>query len=86
MGKLAALVFYIIAICSPFVSALQPYSQILLTVLGVLQVVHVAEYLLLRKRLSKIKTDDSHFLQTLLFGFVYWLPLLKGQAKSQSES
>lgn len=77
MFRLAMMVFYVLAICSPFVTAIQPLQPVLLPLCFIVLVIHLIEYLLLRKRFAKIETEDSHFLQTLLFGFIYWRPLFR---------
>ena len=80
--KGSVLIFYLIALSSPFVSALTPYSRILLIIFGVLVLGHIGEYIVVRKRLEQIPADGAgHLVSTLLFGFVYWAPVLKSNAK-----
>lgn len=75
--KLSMVVFYVLVPVSFFVAPLQPYSQVFIIILGVLAATHLGEYLLVRDRLSKINNGSNHFVQTMLFGFMYWVPLFK---------
>jgi uncharacterized protein YhhL (DUF1145 family) len=76
--KGGSLAFYLLALASPLISALQPYSRTLLIIVGIFALAHLAEYLIVRKRLATIPANGmSHFVSVLLFGFIHWAPLLK---------
>ena len=76
--KGGALAFYLLALASPLISALQPYSRTLLIIVGILALAHLGEYLMVRKRLAAIPAEGiNHFVSVLLFGFLHWVPLLK---------
>ena len=76
--KGGSLAFYLLALASPLISALQPYSRTLLIIVGILALAHLGEYLMVRKRLAAIPAEGiNHFVSVLLFGFLYWAPLLK---------
>lgn len=78
--KVTALSVYILALLSLEVSILGDYDKILRWVAIVLIAGHLGEYLWVRKRLSTIP-GSYHFINTLLFGFLYWLPLFKQPRK-----
>lgn len=78
--------FYLVALASPFVPALAPYSTTLLIIVGVLLVSHIGEYIAVRKRLAQASSaSENHFVSVLLFGFVHWLPLLKSAPRVSSQ-
>lgn len=52
----------------------------------VLIVVHALEYIVVRNKLNAMDAGGTHgLIQTLLFGFGYWLPLLQS-AKTEPSS
>jgi len=74
---MAAVVFYLVVLASLVLEPLRDYQMILLTVVAVLAIVHAAEFLLVRNKLKLInKTARHHLLNTMLFGFLFWIPLL----------
>ena len=80
--KITLLAFYVLAAGSSFVPGLSPYSQTLHYLVLLTVVLHVGEYLFVRKRLSRLSlADRNHFVGTLLFGLFYWVPLIR--CKSQ---
>ncbi|MEH6578503.1 MAG: hypothetical protein V7731_15690 [Amphritea sp.] len=75
--KAGAVIFYLVALASLVVEPLMDYQLILLSVVTVLLLVHVAEFLIIKNKLQQIsKTGSHHLLNVLLFGFLYWIPLL----------
>jgi len=82
--KVVAVVFYLVALASLVVEPLRDYQMILLTVVAVLLIAHAAEFLLVRSKLERIeKTAGQHLLNVMLFGFLYWIPLLYADRNSQ---
>ena len=82
LTKVGAIVFYLVAAVSPVVPALAGYSSVLLAVAGILLLAHLVEYFAMRKRLEGVAPGPlGHFVGVLLFGFLYWLPLLKTTEK-----
>jgi uncharacterized protein YhhL (DUF1145 family) len=80
--KSSVVVFYLVALASPFVPALASCSTTLLIIAGVLLLAHLGEYMMVRKRLNELPaSENNHFIGVLLFGFIYWLPLLKAGDK-----
>jgi uncharacterized protein YhhL (DUF1145 family) len=80
--KGGAVIFYAVALASPVVPALAPYATTLFIIAGVLVLAHLGEYIMVRKRLNALPaSENNHFIGVLLFGFIYWLPLLKAGDK-----
>jgi len=80
--KAGGLAFYLIALASPVVPSLAAYATMLLAIAALLLVSHVIEYLVVRQRLEGVAPGPlGHFGGTLLFGFLYWMPLLKAAGK-----
>lgn len=75
LSKAILVALYIATLLSLLLPALAPYSHTLLIISAVLLVAHVGEYLWVRDRLAGF--EGNHFLQTLLFGFVHWLPIIR---------
>jgi len=75
--KVGVLILYGIVFASFWVEPLKDYHTILMMVLGVFFAAHIAEYLAVRNKLEKLNgMKSNHLLQVLLFGFLYWYPLL----------
>lgn len=55
---------------------LQPYDSYLFGFGLLMIVVHVIEFLVLKIKYENLTELD--FIQTLLFGFAHWLPIIKG--------
>jgi len=60
-----------------------PLQQWLVWLGVLLLVLHFVEYLIVRSRLTQRLDGGSGFIGTMVFGFAYWLPLLK---EKQSDS
>ncbi|NIB41232.1 hypothetical protein HBA55_16635 [Pseudomaricurvus alkylphenolicus] len=79
--KVQLLAFYAVAAISPWVDVLSAYQDLFLKVVLVLAVAHMLEFLVVRKRFEGLPGGGfGHFLQTLLFGFLYWLPLFRARS------
>lgn len=76
--KASLIVFYIAVPLSLVLPPIQPYSHFMLYITAALALAHVAEYVLMRSKINALP-GRNHFINTLLFGFVYWLPLQKAQ-------
>lgn len=78
VSKAVAIAIYSIALIALLTQAMQPYRNIIVGVAAVLILAHLLEYLVLRKKLQAAAPHRRHhFLQTLLFGYGHWVPLLK---------
>jgi uncharacterized protein YhhL (DUF1145 family) len=82
ISKLAALGFYALVPASYLIPSLGDYSCTLAIIAAALLAAHVAEYLWVRQRLVALPgTTAYHLINTLLFGFLHWLPLLRALKK-----
>lgn len=59
---------------SPLSFEYQPY---VLALAGVVLLVHLLEFFAMKTKVKSKSTIDMSFVQTMLWGFSYWLPLLK---------
>ncbi|GAA5316249.1 MAG: hypothetical protein AseanaTS_14540 [Candidatus Pelagadaptatus aseana] len=84
--KLAALLIYLATALSFVLEPLQAYSFILSVVTLILLVTHITEFILMKGKLDAFQEQDGqHFIKTLLFGFLHWLPLLMAQNKQTAD-
>lgn len=78
VSKLVCASLYCAALLSVFLEVLQPHSQMLLMATAVLAVVHGLEIVMMKKRLQALPgSTANHIVQTLLFGFLHWMPEFK---------
>lgn len=54
----------------------QPYGKIVLWVGGLLLLIHLVEYLAMKTIIARRNNGEVDFIQTLLFGYGHWLPML----------
>lgn len=73
--KFALLALYLITALSLFIEPLADYQNILMAATVGLIVIHIAEYLVMKKRLDTI--EGEHLIPVLLFGLMHWHPLIK---------
>jgi uncharacterized protein YhhL (DUF1145 family) len=57
----------------------QPYGQAVLMLGAVILLLHFVEYLLVRSKVAARLGGKSGFIGTMVFGFGYWLPVLRGK-------
>ena len=57
----------------------QPYSQAVLMLGLVILLVHFVEYLLVKSKVTERLGGKTGFIGTMVFGFGYWLPVLRGK-------
>lgn len=75
--KVAAVILYLTTLASLIIEPLTVYRGLLFSIIAVLLLAHIAEYLMVKKKLTQSsESPNHHFLQVLLFGFLYWVPLL----------
>ena len=55
----------------------QPYSQAALMLGIVILLLHFVEYLLVRSKVAERLGGKTGFIGTMVFGFGYWLPVLR---------
>jgi uncharacterized protein YhhL (DUF1145 family) len=70
-------VFWLAWISSLLALLPDPYRQPVMWIGLVLLLVHFGEYLLVRSKVAKRQDGNTGFIGTMLFGFGYWLPILK---------
>ncbi len=57
----------------------QPYGQPVLMLGTVVLLLHFVEYLLVRSKVAKRLGGKTGFIGTVVFGFGFWLPVLRGK-------
>ena len=77
LTKVALLAFWLACILSLISLIPKSYGQTILWIGGLVLLVHLVEYLFVKSKLAERSAENTGFIQTLLFGFVYWLPVLK---------
>jgi uncharacterized protein YhhL (DUF1145 family) len=77
VGKAAVAVFWLAWILSLVSVIPSHYGSTIVFLGGLVLVVHLFEYLLVKSKFAERGGDGISFVQTLLFGFAHWLPLLK---------
>ena len=55
----------------------EPYGQAVLMLGAVILLLHFFEYLLVKSKVAKRLGGKTGFIETMLFGFGYWLPVLR---------
>jgi uncharacterized protein YhhL (DUF1145 family) len=55
----------------------EPYARTVLVVGAIVLLIHFAEYLLVRSKVAERRGGNTGFIGTMVFGFGYWLPVLK---------
>ncbi len=55
----------------------EPYGQPVLMLGAVILLLHFFEYLLVRSKVAKRIGGKTGFIETMAFGFGYWLPVLR---------
>jgi hypothetical protein len=76
--KIGLAVFYLLTLAGPWLPMLTSYLWPMQLIMLFLLAAHLLEYFWHRKRLLGIP-GHNHFFQTLLFGLLYWLPLLRAE-------
>lgn len=76
--KVGLISLYGLALLSLFTSFLAEYQRSLLIVTGVILTIHLAEFVILKAKITEAEPERSnHLIQTFLFGFGHWLPIIK---------
>ncbi len=61
----------------------EPYARTVLMVGAVVLLVHFVEYLLVRSKVAERQGGNTGFIGTMVFGFGYWLPVLRSTQHEQ---
>ncbi|MDC0403596.1 hypothetical protein OAM26_00990 [Porticoccaceae bacterium] len=80
--KVVILAFYFSVPLSAHWSLLAPYQGFLALLFLSLFVIHLIEYALFRKRFQQLIDNQNHFMQTMIFGFLHWMPLFSEKSKT----
>jgi uncharacterized protein YhhL (DUF1145 family) len=75
--KVALLVFWLAWVLSLLSLTGPPYGQTIVWIGGLLLLIHFLEYLFVKSRVAERDNGNTGFIQTMLFGFGHWLPVLK---------
>lgn len=76
IAKLILIGLYVTATSSLFVPAMAGQSTILVSLVVLLLVIHLIEYVVLKDKLNAAASGKNHFFQTLLFGVAHTKPVL----------
>ena len=77
LTQVALLAFWLACILSLISLIPNPYGQTILWIGGSVLLVHLVEYVFVKSRVAERSAENTGFIQPLLFGFVYWLRVLK---------
>jgi uncharacterized protein YhhL (DUF1145 family) len=77
LTKALALALWAACILSLLSIIPQPYGQPVLMLGAVILLLHFFEYLLVRSKVAKRTGGKTGFIETMAFGFGYWLPVLR---------
>jgi len=59
-----------------------PYGRYIVWLAGLVLLIHLLEYFLVRSKFAGSESEKFSFLKTMLFGFTHWLPLLKNPGRT----
>ena len=79
LTKALLAVFWIGWILSLFSLVPDPYGQPVMWIGVALLAVHFVEYLLVRSKMARCQDGKTGFIGTMIFGFGYWLPILRSE-------
>ena len=77
LTQVALLAFWLACALSLVSLIPRPYGQSILWIGGLVLLVHLVEYVFVKSRVAERNAANTGFIQTILFGFVCWLPVLK---------
>jgi uncharacterized protein YhhL (DUF1145 family) len=75
--KTAAIVFWLACILSVASVIPSPYASFIIGLGAFVLVAHLLEYLFVKFRFAEPNGWKISFVQTMIFGFTHWLPMLK---------
>jgi uncharacterized protein YhhL (DUF1145 family) len=75
--RIAVIVFWFVLFLSLISVIPNPYGRYIVWIAGLVLLIHLLEYFLVRPRLAGLGVAKFSFFKTMLFGFTHWLPLLK---------
>ena len=75
--KYGVLIFWLAFVLSITRIIPPPYDLVITSVGVVVLLIHFAEFLLIKLGYIELKSTEVSLLKTMLFGFTYWVPLMK---------
>lgn len=76
--KAGLISLYGLVLLSLFIPFLAEYQGLLLIITGIIISIHIGEFVVMRTKMIEADPESSnHFVQTFLFGFGHWLPIIK---------
>jgi uncharacterized protein YhhL (DUF1145 family) len=79
--KIAVVAFWIALLLSLISVIPNPYGTYIVWIAGLVLLIHLFEYFLVRSRFTGSDHGNFSFVKTMLFGFTHWLPLLKNPGR-----
>ena len=83
LTKAGLLVLWAICILSLLAIIPEPYARTVLMIGAVVLLLHFVEYLLVRSKVAERQGGNTGFIGTMVFGFGYWLPVLRSTQHEQ---
>ena len=79
IGSTKALLLALWAVCVLSLLSIvpEPYARTVLIIGAIVLLLHFVEYLLVRSKVAERQEGNSGFIGTMVFGFGYWLPVLR---------
>ncbi len=86
LTRALVLALWVACILSLFSIVPQPYGQPVLMFGTVILLLHFVEYLLVRSKVAERLGGKTGFVGTMVFGFGYWLPVLRLRQEGEAHS
>jgi len=80
--RIAVVVFWFALFLSLISVIPNPYGRYIVWLAGLVLLIHLLEYFLVRSRFTGPDAGKFSFFKTILFGFTHWLPLLKHSGRA----
>ena len=79
IGSTKALLLALWAVCVLSLLSIvpEPYARTVLIIGAIVLLLHFVEYLLVRSKVAERQEGNSGLIGTMVFGFGYWLPVLR---------
>ncbi len=80
--KIAVVAFWFALLLSLISVIPNPYGAYIVWIAGLVLLIHLLEYFLVRSRFTGPNRGKFSFVKTMLFGFTHWLPLLTNPGRA----
>jgi uncharacterized protein YhhL (DUF1145 family) len=77
LTRVFALALWVACIVSLLVTLPEGYRSVILMIGGLVLLLHFLEYLLVRSKVAAKLDGKTGFIQTMMFGFAFWWPVLR---------